>query len=344
MYVSAEYTLEDIAGEELYLHFKNASESASAMDGWHPKEFRYLSRKVCKHIATLLNQIEKGAPWPKSARLARVVYLEKIGAVLGEVMSYRPLTITSPLYREWGSLRLRHMAPWINEWKTEEMYAGVPEYGATDAWHLALARLEHHKLNDTQFCGGVADIAKFFDQLRRNVIYRIATYAGMPQRVLNPYADFLEHLQLHNCIAGGVGTAYHRQCGIPQGCSLPMMIVAMIMRPWIMLMRNYTNVVCYILADDVLITAAGEQMYNSFVSALNETHDYLQQMGARIAPDKSFNFASHPKAREWLERTLWPMIGQGIEVVNDFRYLGSHLSARASLKSSTLTKRLRQAL
>ena len=123
-----------------------------------------------------------------------------------------------------------------------------------------------------------------------------------------------------------------------------MMIVAMIMRPWIMLMRNYINVVCYILADDVLITAAGEQMYNSFVSALNETHDYLQQMGARIAPDKSFNFASHPKAREWLERTLWPMIGQGIEVVNDFRYLGSHLSARASLKSSTLTKRLRQAL
>ena len=118
-----------------------------------------------------------------------------------------------------------------------------------------------------------------------------------------------------------------------------MMIVAMIMRPWIMIMRNYTDVVCYILADDVLITAAGEQMYNSFVSALNETHDYLQQMGARIAPDKSFNFASHPKAREWLERTLWPMIGQGIEVVNDFRYLGSHLSARASLKSSTLTKR-----
>ena len=123
-----------------------------------------------------------------------------------------------------------------------------------------------------------------------------------------------------------------------------MMIVALIMRPWVMRMRCYIGVACYILADDVLITAAGEQMYNSFVSALNDTHDYLQQMGARIAPEKSFNFASHLKAREWLERTLWSKIGQGIEVVNDFRYLGSHLSARASLKSSTLTKRLRQAL
>ena len=44
-------------------------------------------------------------------------------------MSYRPLTITSPLYREWGSLRLKHMAPWIDKWKLEEMYVGVPEMG-----------------------------------------------------------------------------------------------------------------------------------------------------------------------------------------------------------------------
>ena len=95
----------------------------------------------------------------------------------------------------------------------------------------------------------------------------------------------------------------------------------------------------YILADDVLITAAGDRMYDSFVLALNSTHEYLQQMGARIAPDKSFNCASHPKARAWLEQTFWSKIGQGIEVVNDFRCLGGHLSARASLKSSTFTKR-----
>ena len=94
----------------------------------------------------------------------------------------------------------------------------------------------------------------------------------MPRRVLNPYAEFLENLQLHNCIAGGVGTAYHRQCGIPQGCPLSMMIVALIMRPWAMFMRCH-EVVCYILADDVLITAAGDRMYDNFALALNTTHD-----------------------------------------------------------------------
>ena len=84
---------------------------------------------------------------------------------------------------------------------------------------------------------------------------------------------FLESLQLYNCIAGGVGTAYHRQCGIPQGCPLSMMSVALIMRPWVMLMRCH-DVVCYILADDVLITVAGDCMYDTFVQALHASHEY----------------------------------------------------------------------
>ena len=37
--------------------------------------------------------------------------------------------------------------------------------------------------------------------------------------------------------------------------------------------------------------------------ALDSTHAYLQSMGARVAPDKSFNFASNKVARDWLMYT-----------------------------------------
>lgn len=67
-------------------------------------------------------------------------------------------------------MRLKHMSEWVDQWKLPEMFAGAPEMGATDAWHMALTRLEESKLNDIQFCGGVADIAKFFDQIRRKVV------------------------------------------------------------------------------------------------------------------------------------------------------------------------------
>ena len=57
---------------------------------------------------------------------------------MGEVMSFRPLTITVPIYRRWASIRLKSMTRWIEEWALEEMFAGVPGQGAVDAWYQAL--------------------------------------------------------------------------------------------------------------------------------------------------------------------------------------------------------------
>ena len=95
---------------------------------------------------------------------ARIVFLEKDGAEVGKVMSYRPLTITSPLYRAWASLRLADMEDWIRMWGLPEIFAGVPGKGATDAWYEVLTKTESHRLNKLPFSGGVADIPKFFDQ------------------------------------------------------------------------------------------------------------------------------------------------------------------------------------
>ena len=59
-------------------------------------------------------------------------------------------------------------------------------------------------------------------------------------------------------------------------------------------------------------------------------------MGAKVAPDKSYNVASSKNVRQWLKNTLWDQIGSGIEVISDFRYLGAHLTTRQVTSSSTL--------
>ena len=95
-------------------------------------------------------------------------------------MRYRPLTITSPIYRCWGTMRLECMSPWIREWALPEMHVGIPEMGTVDAWYEVLTTLEDHKLTGEQFVGGVTGIAKFFDQIRRDLVFRICKAAGMP--------------------------------------------------------------------------------------------------------------------------------------------------------------------
>ena len=144
-----------------------------------PRGLAYFSLEGCRMVAHLFNLIEEGAPWPNSTRSARVVFLEKAGAAIGEVMSYRPLAIVSPFYRAWDTMRLRRMADWVISWVLPQMHAGVPEMGAVDAWHVALTELEDLKLASIPYCGGVADIAKFFDRLIREVVYTMAAYAGM---------------------------------------------------------------------------------------------------------------------------------------------------------------------
>ena len=80
--------------------------------------------------------------------------------------------------------------------------------GAVDAWMEVLMILEDLKLDQKHYCGGTADIAKFFDQVRRQLVYQVARAAGMPAPVLTAYHNYLDNIYVYNCLAGGIGRPY----------------------------------------------------------------------------------------------------------------------------------------
>ena len=141
--------------------------------------------------------------------------------------------------------------------------------------------------------------------------------AGMPRGVVATYRQFLESLVTYNVIAGVLGHGHRRACGIPQGCPFSMMVVALIMRLWLVMMKTM-SVMPRVLADDVLLIATGRDMLKQFAKALDATHSYLHAMGARVASAKSYNFASVKTARDWLDSTVWEGIQERIQVVKDF--------------------------
>ena len=57
--------------------FCNSKASAGALDGWQPKELSLLSQKAYDAIAVLLNQIEEGEDWPRSAEHAKAAGLRQ---------------------------------------------------------------------------------------------------------------------------------------------------------------------------------------------------------------------------------------------------------------------------
>ena len=122
-----------------------------------------------------------------------------------------------------------------------------------------------------------------------------------------------------------------------------MMVVALIMRPWV-LMARAMGARPKVLADDVLMVVNGRRMLEKFAAVLNATRGYLQAMGAKVAPTKSFNFASSKSSRDWLADTWWAEIGAHIEVVKDFRYLGAHFCSAGARGYRTLEKRVEEAV
>ena len=82
----------------------------------------------------------------------------------------------------------------------------------------------------------------------------------------------MESTLIHNSIGNAYGLGHKHKCGIPQGCPLSMVFVALFLRSWVVHMLSL-SVVPRTLADDLFIAAQGYKALTLFVKAygLNTT-------------------------------------------------------------------------
>ena len=342
MHLSAPTNDRPITTREVVEAYTEGQQNAGGMDNWLPAEMAMLTETYYACIATIYNMIEGGSSWPEGQTRARLAYLEKDQGNPEDPLSYRLLTLLTVFYRRWAAIRLRTLAPWTHAWGLGEMYAGVGSNGAGDAWMDLAIAIEHWQLTGPPFAGGATDIVKCFDQIDRDLLCVVAEKAGMPSKVLETYRSFMSPLKIHNTIVGWIGAPHDRKCGIPQGCPLSMMMIALLLRPWVHVVKK-VGATPKVLADDILVVASGNRCTAVYASALDLTHQYMEDIGAKVSIKKSFNFASHKAARKWLGTTVWPTLKSQIAVLSNFRYLGAHISIGTRMANSTQTARINKA-
>ena len=153
-------------------------------------------------------------------------------------LNHRGLTILVYLCREWAKLRLKNLRPWIAMWDTPELFAGVPGKGAEDAWYTTAIHVEHNQLQGIPLPGAAAHSFKCFDQILLELVTHILTAAGMPPSIISAYTRYITHLMYYNSLGTTIGKPHRHKCGIPQGCPFSMLIIALLLRPWILMMRQ----------------------------------------------------------------------------------------------------------
>ena len=167
--------------------------------------------------------------------------------------------------------------------------------------------------------------------------------AGIPPRILLAYKNFQENLTVRNSVAGGLGMAYTRRCGIPQGCPMSMTMIALLLRPWdVALQSDYTKP--RMLADDLLVYTRGVNHMQLAIEATNFTHKYLHDMGAKVAPKKSYMFSSCKQAREVYANFFWPHVQDTVPVTTCIRDLGGQLNTTGRPIGTTINSRIDDAI
>ena len=164
----------------------------------------------------------------------------------------------------------------------------------------------------------------------------------MPTRILEPYMRYIDNLEIRFQIGRKVRRTHRDVCSIPQGCPFSMAMVALLILPWVNQMRKL-GVKPRCLADDLMITARGYGHKARCIRAMHASREYFIAIGAKIAENKCFTFASDEVTRQYLRKCEWDARGTRIPVCNNFRDLGTHVNLTANLNGATIIERMAKA-
>ena len=122
----------------------------------------------------------------------------------------------------------------------------------------------------------VADVFKSFDTVDRSVLDYLFSRLGLPGWFRHAYFEYHANVKLRFKLSCGLGEAWTRDGGIPQGCLLRMIFIVALYLPWCQRLESLGRAEPQLYADndDVLLEAA------------RFTNTYFRLVGHAPAPSK----------------------------------------------------------
>ena len=136
--------------------------SGPGADGWRVAELQALPLQLFGHLAEVLNLVEDTGTWlvPLTQGLISVIPKDEGSAP----QKSRPIGLMAPVYRLWGSMRIRDVIKWQNKWADTHCMADGQGYVLRTWMDLALS-VESALVNGSDLVGVSIDWSKCFDRV-----------------------------------------------------------------------------------------------------------------------------------------------------------------------------------
>ena len=305
---------------------------ARGLDNWSYAEFKLLSDNELVLLADLYNHILETSEWPEQLLHATVTLLAKKAEPLSP-KDGRPITILPSLYRLWGKAMARKIFLAMCPFLPNDLYGSVPNKGTLDAAFELQSCLEEAQSNVTKAVGVSLDLSKAYNTLPRQMMELLAQKAGWPTNLIRTYRSFLDKLQRHFKLHGGLHLPTYSSIGVPEGC--PIAVPVMILFTWAithMVQNNGGRMVSFVDNWTLLAQSVPESE-----RLLRETKLASDGLGLILNPDKTRAFAVTANDRTLLRKVSFE--GHKLEVCHSTADLGVLFTTTHRPTSQSLQKR-----
>ena len=179
---------------------------------------------------------------------------------------------------------------------------------------------------------------KSFDTVDRDILDCTLGRLGLPAWFRKVYFSFHRDVRLRFKLAAGLGVAWKRDGGIPQGCPLSMVFIIALYTPWCRYLESRASISPQLYADNLMCTSYS---VDSLLEAAQYTVSYVRAVGQEASPSKCVLLSTSRAARRRM--TAWRNRNEGCfwAVKLDVRDLGGHLDVTLRVVAGTLTNRLK---
>lgn len=213
--------------------------AARGVDGISHLDLINMPQPLETELLAILDRVETGEAWPQQACFGVVQALAKVDGA-HEVSAFRPVVVLSLLYRTWSSLRSRQLLSQLVPVIPEGQVGFIPGQEAMNVWALWMAMIDLCCQGGSTLCGLSADLVRAFNCIPRAPLFWLASFLGIPERVVHPWRNFVEDFSRSFMIRGTLSEAVTSSVGFPEGCALSVLGMCLLDLMW----HSYAEVLC----------------------------------------------------------------------------------------------------
>lgn len=204
--------------------------AAAGPCGWARSDLHNLLPSHVDDILELFEMIEAGVPWPTQCSTGLIHCLQK-KADRFSVEGFRPITITSMLFRVYAGIRAGQLLHQISQ-LTDQFQCGFSrKRKSSDVWYFVNLCVELALQQTEPIHGYVADLIKAYNTLPRSPIFKILQHCGVPSWFITLWKNYLVDFQRFFVVRRCTSPVLFSSTGFPEGC--PLSCVAMSCIDWL---------------------------------------------------------------------------------------------------------------